>query len=417
MRKLFLVFLLIGLSLPAAAEERLHLVKVLVGGSTRYQAADVVRATGLEENSFVTTAQLQASAKRLVDSGVFSSVEYHFRPASTGSGIEAQFQVKDSDKFLPAEFENFVWWSDQELETDLHQAVPLYIGKVGVTGTLADDVAAALGKLLAPKGVDGKVVWQQWAAPGELPSAYRFKVTNGVPKIKDVQLTGGNHLPASVLARFVGSLKGHDYLRSSVDQSVQRILSSTYRERGYLEFKAGDVQPQLAADGTLTINIPVNEGTQYKLAGYSWSGNTVVSAADLSRFISLRPGDPVNLSRLQADLDAARNSLGKFGHVAAAIKPAPSFAGENVTYQFQVSEGDLYRMGDLDIEGLDSATTQKIRDFWKLAPGAAYDNTYVSYFVKHLIMKRQGVSFTCEYLEQQDETQKLVNVRLQFKAD
>lgn len=417
MRKPLLVCLFLILSLPAAAEERLHLVKILVDGSNRYQAADVVRATGLKENSLVTREQLDAGTKRLADSGVFASVDYLFRPASAGSGIEAQFQVKDAEKFLPVEFENFTWWSDQELESTLHQAVPLYLGKIGLAGALPDDVAAALGTLLASKGVDSKVIWQKWAAPGELPSVYRFKIANGVPKIKDVELIDANHVPADVLARFVDSLRNHDYLRSAVKKNLERTLVPAYQERGYLQFRAGDIHPKIAEDGTLTISIPVNEGAQYKLASYSWSGNTVASAEQLSKFVTLRTGEPVNLTTLQANLDTARKFLGKFGRLAAAITPVPVFAGENVTYRFDIREGDLYSMGDLDIAGLDSAATQKIRDFWKLAPGSPYDNTYVPYFVGHLILKRQGTSFTCEYLEQQDDTQKLVNIRLQFKAD
>jgi outer membrane protein insertion porin family len=417
MHKALLVFLLLLSFLPAVAEEHFHLVKVLVSGSTRYQAEDLVRATGLQENSTVTRQQLDGGTKRLADSGVFASVDYLFRPASSGSGIEAQFRVKDADKLLPIEFENFVWWSQEELESALHQAVPLYLGKIGMAGTLADEVSVALGTLLAAKGVDSQVIGQRWAAPGELPSAYRIRIAGGVPKVKDVQLIGANHVSADVLARFVESLRNRDYLRSTVQKEIERTLVAVYLESGYLQFRAGDIHPAIAPDKTLTISIAVSEGTQYKLAGYSWSGNTVVPADRLSQFIMLKPGQPVNLNTLRANLDAARKFMGKFGREAAAINPMPTFAGENVTYRFDVSEGDLYRMGDLEIEGLDAAATQKIRDLWKLGPGSPYDNTYLPEFVKRLILRRQGASFTCEFLEQMDETQKLVNIQLQFKAN
>lgn len=417
MRKMFCLCLLLGLCLPVFAEERYHLAKILVSGSHLYQKEDVVRATGLKENSVVTRQQLDASTKRLIDSGVFTSVEYHFRPASVGPGIEAQFQVKDAEKLLPAEFENFVWWSDQELQSSLRDAVPLYIGKIGLAGTLADDLAAVLDTMLAGRGINSKVVWQQWATPGELPSAYRFKITSGVPKIKSVQLVGANHLSPDIQARFVAALENHDYLRSEVKKNMERILVPAYLERGYIQFKSADIRPKMEDDNTLAITISASEGTQYKLAGYSWSGNTVASAEQLSKFITLRPGEPVNLPRLQNEVEAARKFLGKFGRAAAAINPLPKFLEDRVSYEFQVTEGDVYRMGDLDIQGLDSAATQKIRDFWKLAPGSPYDNSYAPSFVKHLIMRRAGSSFTCEFLEQQDDSQKLVNVQLHFKAE
>jgi outer membrane protein insertion porin family len=417
MRKLF-IFLCLSFALLAGAQERLHLVKIVVTGSQRYQPQDLVRATGLKENFLVTREELDASTKRLIDSGVFAAVEYTFRPAANVRGVEAVFQVKDAEKFLPAEFENFVWWSDSELENSLHQAVPLFAGKaVPLAGTLPDEIATALSKLLESKNVNTKVVWQQWAAVGQLPSAYRFKVASGVPKIKDVQLQGASHVPPDVLTRFVDSLKGRDYLRSELNKNLERILVPAYLEHGYALFKVTDVQPLVADDKTLSINISVSEGNRYKLGGYSWSGNTAATAEQLSRFVTLKPNEPVNVVALEKNVEAARKFLGKFGRVAATIKPVPAFSGDNVTYDFQVTEGDLYRMGDLEIEGLDSAATQKMRDLWKLAPGSTYDSTYVAYFVSHLILRRAGSVFTCEYLEQPDDAQKVVNIRLQFKAD
>lgn len=416
MTKLSLTLCLL-LSSLVGAQERLHLVKVVITGSQRYQPQDLVRATGLKENSLVTRDELDASTKRLIDTGVFTAVEYTFKPATGVRGVEAVFQVKDAEKFLPAEYENFVWWSDQELENSLHQTLPLYLGRVPLAGTLPDDIAATLGKMLAAKGVDGKVVWQQWAAVGELPSAYRFKIVSGVPRIKDVQLTGASHLPPDVLTRFVTSLRDHDYLRSELKKSLDRILIPAFQEQGYVQFKINGVRASVADDKSLAIGVDVSEGNQYRLAGYSWSGNTAASAEQLSKFITLKPGEPVNLSRLDKNLESARKSLGKFGRVTATIKPVPAFAGENVTYDFHITEGDLYRMGDLEIDGLDTTAAQKIRDLWKLAPGSAYDNTYIAYFVTHLVLRRPGSAFTCEYVEQQDDVQKLVNIRLQFKAE
>ncbi|HEX5435468.1 MAG TPA: POTRA domain-containing protein [Candidatus Angelobacter sp.] len=102
MRKILLACLFVGFALNGFAQDN-HLVKILVSGTHRYQPEDVIRATGLKENSVVTTAQLEAGTKRLGDSGAFTSVQYNFRPAPKTWGVEAEFQVKDADKFLPAE--------------------------------------------------------------------------------------------------------------------------------------------------------------------------------------------------------------------------------------------------------------------------------------------------------------------------
>jgi outer membrane protein insertion porin family len=399
------------------AEDPYRLVKIVVTGSQRYEPADLMRATGLAENSRVTRQDLEASGKRLLDSGAFASVQYTYKPAAGVRAVEADFQVKDAEKFLPAELENFVWWSDQELEDAVHQAVPLYRGQLPLSGTLPDDVAGALTKLLATKGVAGSVEHHLFAEMGELPSAFRYKITGGVPKIKGVQFTDATHLPADALARCADALKNHDYLRSDLKKILERTLAQSYSERGYLKFKIVDVRPTVSDSKDLSVNITVSEGDQYRLAGFAWSGNTAVPGDQLSKLVTIKPGEPVNFPRLESNLAAVRKMLRKFGREAAVIKPVATFAGNNVTYDFQVAEGDVYRMGNLEIEGLDPEPTAKVRSLWKLAPGSAYDNTYVTYFITHLVMKLPGHTFTCEYVEQPDDSQKTVNVHLLFKTE
>lgn len=399
------------------AEDPYRLVKIVVTGSQRYEQADLVRATGLQENSRVTRQALDASGKRLLDSGAFASVQYTFKPAAGVRAVEADFQVKDAEKVLPAEFENFVWWSDQELEDAIHQAAPLYRGRLPLAGTLPDDVAAALAKLLESKGVAGSVGHHLFAEMGELPSAFRFKITGGVPKIKDVHFSDATHFPADAQARCVEALQNHDYLRSDVKKILERTLAQSYLERGYLKFTIVDVRPTMSESKDLTVNITLNEGDQYRLAGFAWSGNTAAPSDQLSKLITIKPGDPVNFPKLESNLAAVRKLLRKFGREAAVIKPVAAFSGANVTYDFQVTEGDVYRMGNLEIEGLDPEPTAKVRALWKLAPGSAYDNTYVTYFITHLVMKLPGHTFSCEYVEQPDDSQKTVNVHLVFKTE
>src|SRR6266705_1850107 len=102
---LFLTFLLPAL---AGGADRFNLARVLVTGSERYREDALVRATGLIVNTQVTSEDLQAAANRLGNSGAFSSVQFLFKPAIGAKGVEADFQVADAEKLLPAIFENFV---------------------------------------------------------------------------------------------------------------------------------------------------------------------------------------------------------------------------------------------------------------------------------------------------------------------
>jgi outer membrane protein assembly factor BamA len=344
-------------------------------------------------------------------------VQFLFKPAIGTKGVEADFQVADAEKFLPAAFENFVWFSDSELQQAVHQAVPLFNGELPTSGNMSDEVNAALAKLLAAKGLPNDVSYMLAAEFGQLPSAYKFKVTNANVKIKDVNVSGAAHMLPDLLAKSLAPLKDTAYLRSDVMKVLEKTLVPLYRQHGYLKFTIGDVKPRLGENNVVDVEVAVNEGEQYRLAGYTWSGNTLVQSEELSKRITLKAGEPLNGVQLERDLAQARKLFGKFGREGVVIDPVPVFDAGTVSYTFQVKEGDLYHMGKLEIEGIDPEQTRRLAQGWKLGEGEPYDNTYVTEFVKHTVLRIPGRKWEWMTFEQIDDTQKTVNVRLQVKIE
>jgi outer membrane protein insertion porin family len=416
MRRLLLLPILLLPALAGAADHY-HLVRVLVTGSERYHEDDLVRATGLKADSQVTADDLQNAANRLGNSGAFSSVQFLFKPAIGTKGVEADFQVADAEKFLPAAFENFVWFSDSELQEAVHQVVPLYNGQLPTSGNMSDEVNAALIKLLAARGLPSDVSYILAAEFGQLPSVYKFKIANANVKIQDVSVTGATHMLPELLAKSLVPLKNTAYLRSDVLKVLEKNLVPLYRQHGYLKFTIADVKPRLAQNDLVQVEVSVNEGEQYRLAGYTWSGNTLVPSDELSKRITLKAGDPINAVQLDRDLAQARKLFGKFGREGVIIDPVPTFTAATVSYTFQVKEGELYHMGKLEIEGVDPEQTRKLMQGWKLGEGEPYDSTYVTEFVKHTVLKIPGRKWEWMTFEQIDDAQKTVSVRLQVKIE
>jgi outer membrane protein assembly factor BamA len=399
----------------AGAADRYHLVRVLVTGSERYGQEDLVRATGLKTDTQVTSDDLQAAANRLGNSGAFSSVQYLFKPAIGASGVEADFQVADAEKFLPAAFENFVWFSDHDLLEAIHRAIPLFNGQLPPSGGMPDEVNAALTRLLESKGLPSEVTYMLAADFGQLPSAYKFKVANASLKIKDVAVSGAAHMLPDLLAKSVAPLRNTQYLRSDALKVLEKTITPLYRQHGYLKFEVVDVKPRLEEDGLVTLEISVSEGDQYRLARHAWSGNTLIPADELSKRITLKPGEPVDALQLERDLAQVRKLFGKFGREGVIINPVPAFDGSSVSYNFQVTEGPLYHMGKLEIEGVEAEQARKLATGWKLGEGEPYDNTYMYQFLSHTLLRVPGHKWEWMAFEQIDDTRKTVNVRLQVK--
>jgi outer membrane protein insertion porin family len=420
MRRALLVLICLLPALAGAAD-RYTLARILVTGSERYREEDLVRATGLTVNTQVTSDDLQNAANRLGNSGAFSSVQFLFKPAIGAKGVEADFQVADAEKFLPAVFENLVWFNESELRSALHEAVPLYNGQLPTSGNMSDDVSAALGKLLAAKNLPSEVTYMLSAEFGQLPTAYKFKVANANLKVRDVALSGAGHMLPEQWSSAVAPLKGTAYLRSDVAKVLEKNLVPIYRQRGYLKFSITEIKPRIEGkiEGSDAVNLEVfvSEGEQYRLAGYSWTGNTLIPGDDLSRRITIKTGEPVNALQLERDLAQVRKLFGKFGREGVTINPVPAFGNGGVTYTFAVAEGDLYHMGKLEIEGVEPEQARKLEQGWKLGEGEPYDNTYVQQFLAHTVLKVPGHKWTWMTFEQVDDGQKTVNVRLQLKIE
>jgi outer membrane protein assembly factor BamA len=401
----------------ATNNDKFNLARVIVTGSTRYKEDDLVRATGLTVNTQVTVDDLQSAANRLGDSGAFATVQFLFKPVPGGKGVEADFQVADADKFLSAVFENFVWISEGDLQQAVHQAVPLYNGQLPSSGHMSDEVSAALTRFLEAKGLPSEVSYMLAGDFGQASSAYKFKVDNASLTIRDVTFTGATHALPEQVAKCVAPLKGIAYLRSDVAIVLEKNLAPIYRQQGYLKFAINEIKPKAEEKDQVSVDVSVSEGDQYRLAAYSWSGNTLIPSDELSKHISMKAGEPIDGVQLERDLADARKLFFKFGRERVTITPAAVFNGDSATYTFAIAEGPLYHMGKLEIEGVDQQATHKLIQSWKLAEGEPYDNTYIQQFLSHTVLKIPGHKWSWTIVEQVDDAHQAVNVHLQVKIE
>src|SRR5208282_5772027 len=121
------LILLLSLLLSAAAAQKqstgakpasladYKLVALKVTGTARYTDKEILAASGLQIGQNAADGDFKEAVQRLGDSGLFSSVVYSYSSSSTGVRLELQLADADKSKLVPAQFENFVWFTDEEL--------------------------------------------------------------------------------------------------------------------------------------------------------------------------------------------------------------------------------------------------------------------------------------------------------------
>jgi len=231
--------------------------------------------------------------------------------------------------------------------------------------------------------------------------------------------TGPDELPALNAAG--EKLIGKDYSRSSVEAFATVNLLPVYLERGFLKASISSLQPKVLGDRAdetqIDVQLAVNPGLQYKVSQIKWDGNKTFPSEKLQALIHAKPGDVANSPLLKKDLEAVRDLYGTRGYMTASVKPDLQLDDEAKTasYVIQISEGEVFHLGDLDIQGLDPKTVDRLREAWTLKETDPYDSTYPRRFFEDTVkLLSRDVTWTISIHEGVNEEEKTVDVTLRY---
>jgi len=362
------------------------LKSVQVIGTSRYKPEDVVRAADLQIGRSFHEDDLKTVVRLLGESGAFSAVSYstQFDP----DGAKVKLKLRDADRFFPTHFDNVVWFTDRELLEKLHAKLPLFNGQLPTNGSLANDVSDALQLLLMGKNVAGQVEYLRPLQEDNPLEAFVFTVRGPNITIRNVGFSGAGPAELPALTSAAKKMEGVEYRRPAIRAIEDKIFLSIYLEHGYLKAVFGDPQAtvvQSDAQGVLVdIIVPINPGHQYKLAGIQFSGNQAFADSTLRAAFRVQDGEIANLPELEKNLEAVRHICGTRGYVDASVKADTRLDDGRFTvlYLVSIAEGDVYKMGEVEIRGLDSPTTARLESDWTLHSGDTYDTSYVGRFLE-----------------------------------
>jgi outer membrane protein assembly factor BamA len=376
--------------MPASARQ---LIAVKVVGSKRFSEQDIAAATGLQMGTPVNDDDFKRAARRLGDTGVFTDISYTY--SYSPAGTKLQFHVVDADKFVPVRFEDFVWFSDEELLRRIKEHAPLFDGELPLSGRLPEQISDVLQSMLVENSIPGHVEYERAAKSDGPVEAIVYRVADVVIQIRDVQFTGAGEKELPALKEASRRVFDREYSRSVLHALVEKQLLPVYYSRGYLKAVFGQPQPKVVKQPSASneegprnltivdVILPVNPGRQYKLTSLQWSGNEAISTDTLQKMVRAEPGEPANTVRIGDNLKDVQKLYGSKGYVTASITPQTTFADDagGVAIRLEVQEGPVFHMGDLELRGLDNSLMAKLRNAWKIRPGEVYNSTYLSEYL------------------------------------
>jgi len=378
--------------LPSSSRK---LVAVIVTGTMRYSPEAVIAASGLQIGAEVNDDDFKKASRRLGDTGAFTDIAYSFSYSAAGTKLE--LKLVDAPRFLPAHFEDFIWFSDEELQKRIRAHVPLFNGELPASGRLPDEVSDVLQAMLVEKGIPGHVDYLRAEGPSGQIEAFNYSVSNVLIRIRNIRFTGAGASELTALEAAAQRLPDREYSLSRLNLFVQRQLLPVYYARGYLKATFGPPQPTLANEPAeegadeprnltiVDVHFTVTPGQEYKLSRLEWSGNHEISTETLQSMVRLAPGQLANTVQLSDNLSAVKTLYSSRGYLNVSIKPETQFddAASTVAIRLEVKEDYVYHMGDLEFRGIDNSLTAKLRAAWKLRQGDVYDSTYLREYLAH----------------------------------
>jgi len=356
------------------------IAKIEMEGLEALTAETVIATSGLKVGAPFSVDATDEAAQRLLSSGLFKKVGY--RTKNAGGNVTITFQLEElKGQSSPVIFDNFIWFSDEELAAAIKREVPSFNGSAPDIGNTNEAIKKALQNLLAERKLPGQVEYN----PTEHEHLFRVE---GVPmKICTLHFPGAQSVPEEKLIEAARSAVDPEYSRQAAKTFPKYSLYPIYRELGHLRatFGAPVAKPETKAgcEG-VDLTIPVNEGVRYSWARAEWSGNQVLSAKELDDALGMKAGEVANGKKFDTGLKAVQKAYGKSGHIQTLMKPTPEFddAATNVTFKIAVNEGPQYRMGTVEFKGFSAEDAAILGKKWALKSGEIYDQTYVGQFLK-----------------------------------
>ena len=368
-----------------------HLDSVEVSGSKRFSSQQIAAAIGLRAGNIITREDLQGAADKLAALGLFSNVQYHF--TTVESGVRAMYELTDAPA-VAVTFDNFPWFTDDELTAALKRAVLLFDGNAPQGGAILNTMSGALENLVQARGVLGTVSHTLVNFPlgGQ---RMQFRVEGAEITVKGIEFSDAfaNNDPA--VQQSAAALIGQPYSRNAVELFEFEQVRPVYLSHAFLHAQFGPPSARIPSEGAqpgstaVVVMVSIVPGPAFKWGGVAWSGNSVIPSGELNALVTLKPGDIADGNKIAALWIGSSALYGQRGYLDVKLNPLTQFDDQaaRVTYNVTVTEGPQYHMGNLVLSGLSVDGEKRIRAAWGIPANAIFNEKAYEDFLDDGIKK------------------------------
>ncbi|MBR9651855.1 outer membrane protein assembly factor BamA [Thalassovita aquimarina] len=362
--------------LPAAASAQDYTFgSVLIEGNQRIEAGTILTYAGIERGKTISAGELNAAYKRILDSGLFETVEI------TPRGGTLVIEVKEYPTINVISIEGNRRLKDEDLQPLLQSKSRLVFNP-----KVAERDAALIAEAYTQQGRLATAVSPKIIRRSDNRVDLIFEVFEG--GVTEIQRIGfvGNQAYSDGRLRRVLQTKQAGILHALIKRDTfvedriafdKQVLRDFYLSRGYVDFRTTGVNAELTRerDGYfLTFNI--EEGQQFRVGKITTTSD--LSDVDTDEFqdvLKMRSGMIYSPTVVENSIARMERLANKKGLNFVRVEPRITRNDRDLTLDvdFVLSRGPRVFVERIDIEGNTTTMDRVIRQQFKIVEGDPFN--------------------------------------------
>ena len=378
--KLFILsitFFLLNVSTPYAAGSPL-IKSIEVNGNKKISKNTIYSKIKSKVGDPFSKNTVREDIKRIHRIGYFDDVRVDID--SFEGGVKLIFILKEKPTIVSIDFQG----NDEFEEEDIKDHITITPGAISNLSLITDNVK----KIVNFYQSEG--YWLARAVPVIRESsndtvALTFQIDEGPEvAIKEITIEGNKAFSKKKIKKvmeteekgFFSFFTGSGlYRKDQIMVDIQSI-KSLYQNNGYIFVSVSEPSISLGPKKRkLYIKIAISEGEQYRVGKIGIEGNTLFPEEALYEKLGTTPGEIFDRSLLRKDIDTLLDMYMEKGYARADIDPDISINKEEKTADitFSVTQGNIFRIGRIHIEGNTKTRDKVIRREMRLDEGNIFN--------------------------------------------
>ncbi|MCI0468949.1 MAG: outer membrane protein assembly factor BamA, partial [Nitrospirae bacterium] len=373
------VLLMVVISSSLIYAQALPIVTAIkVKGLKRIEEGSIKAKVSQKIGEPLSQSKTTEDIKTIFKMGYFEDVKVEIEPFE--GGVTVIYAVKEKPTVVAVDFQGNNKFKDSELK----EKISLAQGSIADI-TLINDNAVKLRRHYEEEGYYLAVVVPVVKKMTEHEVAVTFKIEEGEKvKIKEIKIEGSRAISEKKIKSAMSTsewkitsfvLSGGYYKKEELKVDIEKI-KDLYYNNGYLKITVSEPVIQLTADKKgMKILIAVSEGEQFKVSSVEITGNKVYSTNELTPLVKTMPNAVFNKELLKKDVAAISERYTNNGYALISVVPdlQPDETKKETKVFYRIDEGDLYKIGRVEISGNTKTKDKVIRREIRLDEGDVFN--------------------------------------------